>query len=125
MSLPSILAVLDAVVRVAAGHPRVLAWWLAPQARLPGTGYGRWSTSGATPVELAVESVDGNELDCRALERELSGMLPSRTVTVQMLGHGGSRGMMRLLRRDTHRGPRFAELDSTTSAAEVTSGGMP
>jgi hypothetical protein len=120
MSLPSILAVLDAVIHVSAANPRVRAWWLGPQARLPATPAGPRATAGVTRVDLAVESVDDDEVDCRELERELSGMLPRRAVvTVQMLGHGGSRGMLRLLHLDTHRAPRVAEKEPSLSTSEV------
>ncbi|MGA2448870.1 MAG: hypothetical protein ABTD50_09360 [Polyangiaceae bacterium] len=102
MSLPSILDVLDAVLRVSNGTPEVRAWWLTPHARLPLAGDRRGRSSSARRIALAVECAKDAELDCGALERELTVLLPGCAVTVRPLGdHEEMTGMMRLVHLET------------------------
>lgn len=95
--LPSILDLLEALMRVSQGHPAVQTWWLAPRARLPLWGRAPVGEDPVRRIDLAVESAAEDGPDCRRIEREVSDLLARTSVTVRRLRPNDRQGMMRLL----------------------------
>jgi hypothetical protein len=96
--MPSVLDLLTAAREASAEHPAVRVWWLTPSARLPLTGETARGVPSARRIDLAVECHPDDPPDCSRIERDLSKVLPSCSVTVRVhRGKDERDGMMRLL----------------------------
>jgi hypothetical protein len=72
MRPPTILDVVQAVIRLAPSHPEVAVWWFAPAA------------TGAPGPMLALESREGALPDAAGIRSELAGRFGPGTVTVRV-----------------------------------------
>jgi hypothetical protein len=82
MRPPTILDVVQAVIRLAPSHPEVAVWWFAPAA------------TGAPGPVLVLESREGAFPDAANIDSELAGHFGPGTVTVRV-HRGAAEGQAR------------------------------